>query len=78
MIAAAIIDTPSAKAHRVRLRERGFSLLDFMNQKVLPDFQRMGGPFSWTAIYEIMAFWVLSGFRDIASAKPPTDEREPE
>ena len=74
MVAAAICDTPAAKAHRIKLRERGFSLLDFMNLKVLPDFQRLGGPFSWTAIYEFMAFWVLAGYRDIALAKPPTDE----
>ena len=74
MVAAATCDTPAAKAHRIKLRERGFSLLDFMNLKVLPDFQRLGGPFSWTAIYEFMAFWVLAGYRDNALAKPPTDE----
>ena len=74
MLSAAICETKMARRHRVRLKERRFSIFEFMNQKVLPDFQRLGGMFSFKEIFEAVAFWVSMGYWNLLSAKPVTDE----
>ena len=53
-LCVSIIDTKKAKEHRTKLRDRGFSMFDFMNRKALADFQRIGGMFSFREMFETL------------------------